>query len=138
MSILWLKSTIRRVCVSSPPSRTSLATGKSLGALAGAADGPMRSAADAPPKTSPPKRSPLRTIALKGKARILTRTDMGGPYEPVVLHYGGAVNKLNFEYRAKHLIRQHFPIIGVHKESTGNPRGTAGQTYRRLAWGGVN
>src|SRR6516165_5853872 len=92
MSILWLKSTIRRVCVSSPPSRTSLATGKSLGALAGAADGPMRSAADAPPKTSPPKRSPLRTIALKGKARILTRTDMGGPYEPVLLHYGGAVN----------------------------------------------
>src|SRR6516164_3490788 len=87
MSILWLKSTIRRVCVSSPPSRTSLATGKSLGALGGAADGPMRSAADAPPKTSP-----LRTIALKGKARILTRTDMGGPCEPVLLHYGGAVN----------------------------------------------
>ena len=55
--------------------------------LGGAADGPMRSAADAPPKTSP-----LRTIALKGKARILTRTDMGGPCEPVLLHYGGAVN----------------------------------------------
>ena len=29
MSIFWLKSTTRRVCLSSPPRRTSLATGKS-------------------------------------------------------------------------------------------------------------
>src|SRR5215831_7344216 len=92
MSTFWLKSTIRRVCVSSPPSRTSLATGKSLGALASAPDGPMRSAADAPPKTGPPNRSPLRTIAPNRQGRIVTRTDMGGPCEPVLLHYGGAVN----------------------------------------------
>src|SRR5215469_10942705 len=92
MSTLWLKSTIRRVCVSSPPRRTSLAPGKSVGGLGGAAEGPRRSAADAPPKTSPPNRTPLRAIAPNRKAGIVTRTDMGGPCEPVLLHYGGAVN----------------------------------------------
>jgi hypothetical protein len=47
-----------------------------LGVLVGGLDAPVRSAADASPKTIAPKR----------KARIVARTDMGGPCEPVLLH----------------------------------------------------
>src|SRR5262249_14482958 len=59
-------------------------------ALVGAPDAPGRSAAAAPP--SAPKPIATRTIAPTREAKMVTRTDMGGPCEPVLLHYGGAVN----------------------------------------------
>jgi hypothetical protein len=72
-----------RVCESSPPSRTSLATGTSFDPGTGGAVVPGRSAADAPP----------RTIAPQRKAKLVTRTDMVfQPCELVLLHYGGRVN----------------------------------------------
>jgi hypothetical protein len=72
-----------RVCESSPPSRTSLATGTSFDPGTGGAVVPGRSAADAPP----------RTIAPQRKAKLVTRTDMVfQPCELVLLHYGGTVN----------------------------------------------
>src|SRR6476646_2161367 len=72
-----------RVWVSSPPSRTSLATGASLAAGAGGAAGSGRSAADAPPRTIAPKRN----------AKLVARTDMVfQPCELVLLQYGGTVN----------------------------------------------
>jgi hypothetical protein len=83
MSILRLKSMIRRVCVSSPPSRTSLATGKSATAPIGGPDAPVRSAAEAPPRTAAPKR----------QTKIAARTNMAlSAPAKVLLHYGGAVN----------------------------------------------
>jgi hypothetical protein len=71
ISILRLKSTIIRVCVSSPPSRTSLATGKSPVAPKGRPDALVRSAAEA---------SARRAVAPKRNAEIAARTDMAfGP-----------------------------------------------------------
>src|SRR5262249_57477267 len=73
----------RRVEPSSPPSRTSLASGKS--ALASGAPVLARSAATAPPRTI----APMRT------ARLVARATMGrySPSRPLLLQYEGMVNR---------------------------------------------
>src|SRR5262245_38789714 len=74
-----------RVWLSSPPRRTSLATGKSPdGRLAGGIAEPVRSAAAAPPTTN----------ATSTNAKLVARTDMDFPaLRAFLLHYEGAVNR---------------------------------------------
>src|SRR5215470_8517837 len=74
-----------RVWLSSPPRRTSLATGKSPdGRLAGGIAEPARSAAAAPPTTN----------ATSTNAKLVARTDMDFPaLRAFLLHYEGAVNR---------------------------------------------
>src|SRR5713101_6441851 len=95
MSIFWLRSTTRRVWVSSPPRRTSLATGKSPAARVGGAAMAVRSAAEALPKSVAPKNVAPNGIATKKTAKLAARTAMGisSPCGPLILHYGGVVNR---------------------------------------------
>src|SRR5262245_65953579 len=73
-----------RVWVSSPPRRTSLATGKSPEGRFAAIAEPVRSAAAAPPTTN----------ATSTNAKLVARTDMDFPaLRAFLLHYGGAVNR---------------------------------------------
>src|SRR5262245_19304999 len=83
MSTFWLRSTMSRVWLSSPPRRASLATGNSLEGLPAGVAEPVRSAAAAPPTTN----------ATSTNAKLVARTDMDFPaLRAFLLHYGAAVN----------------------------------------------
>ena len=84
MSMVLSRSTTKRVCVSSPATRTSFATGRSFGARVGG------------PSTGPPaaNAAPSRT-ALKRTAKPVRWTmNISAPPEPILLQYGGAVNHI--------------------------------------------
>src|SRR5437762_9591793 len=83
-----------RVCASSPPTRMSLAIGKSPGVLAGFTGTWLGAAAHRWATTSVGNKP----------AKLAARTDMGTPSGSLLLHYGHVVN-WNLSARACALIR---------------------------------
>src|SRR5258708_37564047 len=86
ISIFWLMSTTIRVSVSSPPSRTSVATGNSLDASTGTPE-PGAPAAPAP-HGKPSRTAPTKTNGLAARTDIEFRALRTPPY-PIK---GGIVN----------------------------------------------